>query len=137
MALFAAPDPKRWEGRRDKAMIALAVQTGLRVSELTSLNCADISLGDGAAVRCEGKERKQRTVPLGGPVQALLQSWAHERTGRTGDASAATPSHNASTPRPRPPSTAARRCVCRRSWNYVIETPSNGGTTRSLTGEIT
>ncbi|MFJ8002695.1 tyrosine-type recombinase/integrase [Streptomyces sp. NPDC096310] len=63
-ALLAAPDPKRWEGRRDKAMLALAVQTGLRVTELTSLNCDDITLGDGAAVRCEGKGRKQRTVPL-------------------------------------------------------------------------
>ncbi|MGI5238723.1 tyrosine-type recombinase/integrase [Dactylosporangium sp. CA-139066] len=84
-ALLAAPDPKRWEGRRDKAMIALAVQTGLRVSELTSLNCADISLGAGAAVRCEGKGRKHRTVPLGSPVQALLQSWMRERAGRPAD----------------------------------------------------
>jgi site-specific recombinase XerD len=71
-ALLAAPDPKRWEGRRDKVMLALAVQTGLRVSELTSLNCDDITLGDGAAVRCEGKGRKQRTVPLDRPVQNLL-----------------------------------------------------------------
>lgn len=55
-ALLAAPDSKRWEGRRDKVMLALAVQTGLRVSELTSLNCDDITLGDGAAVRCEGKD---------------------------------------------------------------------------------
>ncbi|GAA4264340.1 tyrosine-type recombinase/integrase [Dactylosporangium darangshiense] len=84
-ALLAAPDPKRWEGRRDKAMIALAVQTGLRVSELTSLNCADISLGTGAAVRCEGKGRKHRTIPLGNPVQTLLQSWMRERAGRPGD----------------------------------------------------
>ncbi|MEU4217326.1 tyrosine-type recombinase/integrase [Actinoplanes sp. NPDC026623] len=84
-ALLAAPDSNRWEGRRDKAMIALAIQTGLRVSELTSLNCADISLGAGAAVRCEGKGRKQRIVPLGGPVQALLKSWMNERAGRPND----------------------------------------------------
>jgi site-specific recombinase XerD len=84
-ALLAAPDPRRWEGRRDKAMMALAIQTGLRVSELTSLNCADISLGVGAAVRCEGKGRKQRTVPLGGPVQALLHSWMTERGGHSAD----------------------------------------------------
>jgi site-specific recombinase XerD len=84
-ALLAAPDPTRWEGRRDKAMMALAIQTGLRVSELTSLNCADISLGVGAAVRCEGKGRKQRVVPLGGPVQALLHSWMNERAGRPAD----------------------------------------------------
>jgi len=84
-ALLAAPDAKRWEGRRDKAMIALAVQTGLRVSELISLNCADITLGDGAAVRCEGKGRKQRTVPLDGPTQHLLRAWLDERTGRASD----------------------------------------------------
>ncbi|WP_329375627.1 tyrosine-type recombinase/integrase [Streptomyces sp. NBC_01483] len=84
-ALLAAPDPKRWEGRRDKAMLALAVQTGLRVSELTSLNCDDITLGDGAAVRCEGKGRKQRTVPLDRPIQNLLGAWLNERAGHCGD----------------------------------------------------
>lgn len=84
-ALLAAPDSTRWEGRRDKAMLALAVQTGLRVSELTGLNCDDITLGDGAAVRCEGKGRKQRAVPLDRPVQALLRAWLHERAGRGGD----------------------------------------------------
>jgi site-specific recombinase XerD len=80
-ALLTAPDSRRWEGRRDKAMIALAVKTGLRVSELTGLNCADITLGEGAAVRCEGKGRKQRAVPLDGPVQKLLRSWLDERSG--------------------------------------------------------
>lgn len=84
-ALLTAPDPKRWEGRRDKAMLALAVQTGLRVSELTSLNCGDITLGDGAAVRCEGKGRKERSVPLDRPVQNLLGSWLNERAYRSGD----------------------------------------------------
>jgi site-specific recombinase XerD len=84
-ALLAAPDPGRWEGRRDKAMMALAVQTGLRVTELTSLNCDDVTLGEGAAVRCEGKGRKQRTVPLDRPVQRLLRAWLDERAGRGGD----------------------------------------------------
>lgn len=84
-ALVAAPDTSRWEGRRDRALMLLAVQTGLRVSELTSLNCADITLGAGANVRCEGKGRKQRAVPLTGPVQGLLQAWLAERAGRPGD----------------------------------------------------
>ncbi|MEU9523294.1 tyrosine-type recombinase/integrase [Streptomyces sp. NPDC048224] len=67
-------------------MLALAVQTGLRVTELTSLNCDDITLGDGAApVRCEGKGRKQRTVPLDRPVQNLLDAWLNERGGHRGD----------------------------------------------------
>jgi len=63
-ALLAAPDQARWEGRRDRALMLLAIQVGLRVSELTSLNCSDITLGTGASVHCEGKGRKQRAVPL-------------------------------------------------------------------------
>src|SRR5215218_4529159 len=62
-ALLAAPDQSRWEERRDKALMLLAVQTGLRVSELTGLNCGDVTLGTGANVRCEGKGRRQRAVP--------------------------------------------------------------------------
>jgi site-specific recombinase XerD len=84
-ALLAAPDPSRWEGRRDKALILLAIQTGLRVSELIGLNCSDVALGAGANVRCEGKGRKQRAVPLTGPVQALLRAWLTERAGRPSD----------------------------------------------------
>jgi len=84
-ALLAAPDQARWEGRRDRALMLLAVQTGLRVSELTGLNCADITLGTGANVRCDGKGRKQRAVPLTGPVQALLRVWLTERAGHPAD----------------------------------------------------
>ncbi|WP_245839892.1 tyrosine-type recombinase/integrase [Mycobacterium aquaticum] len=63
-ALIAAPDRNRWEGRRDRALLVLALQTGLRVSELTGLNCGDITFGDGANVQCLGKGRKHRAVPL-------------------------------------------------------------------------
>jgi len=84
-ALLAAPDQTRWEGRRDQALMLLAVQTGLRVSELIGLNCRDVTLGTGANVRCEGKGRKQRTVPLGAPVQALLRRWLTERAGHADD----------------------------------------------------
>ena len=81
-ALIAAPDPNRWEGRRDKAMMLLAVQTGLRVSEIIGLNCADVTLGDGANIVCEGKGRKHRAVPLTGPVIGLIRGWLTERAGR-------------------------------------------------------
>ena len=84
-ALVAAPDQSRWEGRRDRALMLMAIQTGLRVSELTGLNCADVTLGTGASVRCDGKGRKQRAVPLSAPVAALLQAWLRERAGRPED----------------------------------------------------
>lgn len=84
-ALLAAPDLTRWEGRRDRAMMLLAVQTGLRVSELIGLNCADVTLGDSPNVRCEGKGRKHRTVPLTGPVVTIVRNWLTERAGRPTD----------------------------------------------------
>jgi len=84
-ALLAAPDQSRWEGRRDRILMLLAVQTGLRVSELTGLNCGDVTLDVGAHVRCEGKGRRQRAVPLTSPVEALLRVWLRERAGRPND----------------------------------------------------
>jgi site-specific recombinase XerD len=84
-ALTDAPDQARWEGRRDRAMLTLAVQAGLRVSELIGLTHADIVLGTGAHVRCEGKGRKQRSVPLTTPAQTVLSSWIRERAGQPGD----------------------------------------------------
>lgn len=84
-ALLAAPDQARWEGRRDRALMLLAIQAGLRVSELTNLNCSDVTLGVGASIRCEGKGRKQRAIPLTSPVQALLRVWLRERAGHPDD----------------------------------------------------
>ncbi|MGH2781488.1 MAG: tyrosine-type recombinase/integrase [Thermoleophilaceae bacterium] len=84
-ALIESPDPTRWEGRRDRAMLTLAIQAGLRVSELIGLTCADIVLGTGAHVRCEGKGRKQRSVPLTAPAHAVLSTWLKERAGRPQD----------------------------------------------------
>ena len=84
-ALLAAPDSARWEGRRDRALLTLALQAGLRVSELVALSCADIALGTGAHVRCEGKGRKHRSVPLTAPAQAVLTAWLDERAGRPQD----------------------------------------------------
>ncbi len=80
-ALLAAPNLVRWEGRRDRALLMLAVQTGLRLSELTGLNCGDIVLGPGAHVRCRGKGRKQRCVPLTPATTAILRVWLKERRG--------------------------------------------------------
>lgn len=81
-ALIDAPDLTRWEGRRDRALLLVAVQTGLRVSELTGLDCGDVTLGAGANVRCEGKGRKHRAVPLTSATKAVLNVWLAERAGR-------------------------------------------------------
>jgi integrase len=63
-ALLGIIDRSTWIGRRDRTLLSLAVQTGLRVSELVTLRCRDIVLTPTAFVRCEGKGRKQRSTPL-------------------------------------------------------------------------
>ena len=63
-ALLAAPDRATRTGRRDHALVTLAVQTGLRASELTALTRGDVHLGPGAYVACHGKGRKDRITPL-------------------------------------------------------------------------
>jgi integrase/recombinase XerD len=89
-ALLAAPDRTRWLGRRDHAFLITAVQSGLRLSEMTALRHEDISLGAGAHVRCRGKGRKERCTPLAKPTVAVLQAWIREQ-GR-GDAKTLFPS---------------------------------------------
>lgn len=80
-ALLAAPDRTGWTGRRDHALLLLAVQTGLRVSELICLRCADVHLGTGAYVSCLGKGRKERITPLIRGTVAVLRVWLAERAG--------------------------------------------------------
>lgn len=63
-ALLSVPDRETWIGQRDHAFLLVAVQTGLRLSELTGLRQQDVSIGTGAHVRCQGKGRKQRATPL-------------------------------------------------------------------------
>jgi len=84
-ALLAAVDFSSWMGRRDRTLLLVAVQTGLRVSELIGLNCQDVVLGTGAHVRCEGKGRKYRCTPLRPETVAMLTAWLHERHGLPGD----------------------------------------------------
>jgi integrase/recombinase XerD len=78
-ALLAVPDQSTPLGRRDHLLLLVAMQTGLRVSELTSLTCADAELGAGAHLRCTGKGRKQRATPLTRPTARLLQRWITDR----------------------------------------------------------
>jgi integrase/recombinase XerD len=80
-ALLAAPDQTTRTGRRDHAWMLLAIQTGLRASELTGLTCADVHLGTGAYVACHGKGRKDRITPLTAGTVATLRAWLAERAG--------------------------------------------------------
>ena len=100
-------------------MLLLAVQTGLRVSELIGLNCGDVTLGVGAHVRCEGKGRKQRAVPLtAARPQAVLRVWLDRTRRPSRRAAVPHPHRTAAQPRrrrnaasattPPPPPTAAR-----------------------------
>lgn len=77
-ALLRAPDRGSWSGRRDHALLLLAVQTGLRVSEMTSLRRQDVALGTGAHIRCQGKGRKERCTPLRRETKGVLRDWLRE-----------------------------------------------------------
>ncbi len=79
-ALLAAPDRAVWSGRRDHALILLAVQTGLRLSELISLRRDDVQLDTGSHVRVIGKGRKERCTPLSKATRAVLAAWLREPT---------------------------------------------------------
>ena len=79
-ALLAAPDRTTWVGRRDHALLLLALQTGLRASELISLRCKDVALGVGAHIRCIGKGRKERSTPLRRDTAKLIQAWIGEHS---------------------------------------------------------
>jgi integrase/recombinase XerD len=84
-SLLAAPDRSTWHGRRDHALLLVAVQTGLRLTELTSLRVGDVHLGGGAHVRCRGKGRKERCTPLNAQTVAVLKVWLRERGGQPDD----------------------------------------------------
>ena len=77
-ALLGAPDQTTWFGRRDHGLLLVAVQTGLRLSELTGLQRDDVVLGTGAHVRCVGKGRKERCTPLARSTVAVMKAWLRE-----------------------------------------------------------
>jgi integrase/recombinase XerD len=84
-ALLAAPDRSRWIGRRDHALLTVAIQTGARVSEITALRCQDVHLGAGPHAQTTGKGRKQRATPLTKQTIAVLREWIRERGGQPSD----------------------------------------------------
>lgn len=74
-ALLDAPDQATKAGRRDHALLQLAVTAGLRVSELTVLSPTDLHLGAGAHVVCHGKGRRQRITPLDRQTAEILRRY--------------------------------------------------------------
>lgn len=84
-AILTMPDRSTWIGRRDHAILLLALQAGLRAAELTGLTCEDVHLGVGAHIRCRGKGRKERCTPLTRQTVAVLRVWLQERAGRPGE----------------------------------------------------
>ena len=80
-ALLAAPDRSTWVGRRDHAILTVALQTGLRASELINLRRCDVLTGAGAHIRCEGKGRKHRGTPLRKETVKVLDIWLKEQAG--------------------------------------------------------
>jgi site-specific recombinase XerD len=84
-ALVVACDQTSWTGRRDHAMFVLTIQSGLRISELAALTCADITLTTGANVHCVGKGRKERRTPLVPATRKVLRAWLKERDGAPTD----------------------------------------------------
>jgi integrase/recombinase XerD len=84
--LLAAPDATNWTGRRDHALLALTVQTGLRIGEICSLTIDDVHLGAGPHVACTGKGRRQRVTPLTRATVAIMTTYLAERINRPGTA---------------------------------------------------
>jgi site-specific recombinase XerD len=80
-ALLAAPEKGSWIGRRDHAILLLALQTGLRVSEMVGLVIEQLTLSDQACLRCRGKGRKERPIPLTRQTVTTLRLWLKERGG--------------------------------------------------------
>jgi integrase/recombinase XerD len=77
-ALLSVVDKDTWIGRRNHAILLTAVQTGLRLSEITGLRQQNVSFGSGAHVRCQGKGRKERCTPLARSTTAVLSAWIEE-----------------------------------------------------------
>lgn len=73
-AILEAPDPARPLGLRDRAVLETLYATGCRISELTGLDCQDISYREGM-VRLLGKGRKERIVPVGSKARQALRAY--------------------------------------------------------------
>lgn len=72
--LLHAPDPRSAAGRRDRAMLELLYATGLRVTELVSLQLNDVDL-EARVLIARGKGNKERLVPVGAPAVESVKAY--------------------------------------------------------------
>ena len=77
-AIFAQPDLRSCDGRRDAVLLSVLYDTGARVQELIDLSVGDIRLDSPAQVRLMGKGRKVRAVPIMEVTVQLLRNYMHE-----------------------------------------------------------
>jgi integrase/recombinase XerD len=82
-AILSVINRSSWIGQRDYALLLTMMQTGLRLAEITSLEERNVHLGIGAHIRCEGKGRKERCVPLTKSAASVLRSWIVRRRNKT------------------------------------------------------
>lgn len=74
-AVLAVPNRATWSGQRDAVLLAVAYNTGARVSELCALRVRDVLLDRQTAVHLHGKGRKQRVIPLWASTASDLRAW--------------------------------------------------------------
>lgn len=72
--LIAAPDLKKDQGIRDRAILELMYATGMRVSEVTNIKVHEVNREVGF-VRCLGKGRKERIIPLGREASSAIDRY--------------------------------------------------------------
>ena len=74
-AVLQAPDGRTWSGQRDCALLSVMYNTGARVSEMVTLQRADVEDERCQAIRLHGKGRKERVVPLWSRTTKLIRAW--------------------------------------------------------------
>lgn len=83
-SLLDVPRSSTPSGLRDRAMLHLAVATGIRVSELVGLRVADLTLRPRPCLLVRGKGRRERLLPLWKETAAALRRWLAVRAPRPG-----------------------------------------------------
>jgi site-specific recombinase XerD len=83
-ALLTVLDRSKWIGRRDYALLLTMYNSGARVSEMTALQCGQITFGATTFLELHGKGRKDRMIPLWSQTSGVLKQWFEELGGDKG-----------------------------------------------------